>query len=111
MNGQETLYALGMKELIGFGVSLVLLMLAGFGGMLQYFIKGKLADLKDAIDTVHEDVEMGNRERRKEVADIRDAAYRFELYVEREFVKKSDYIPSITRLHERFEIKPVLTAP
>ncbi len=103
MPGQSTVYAIGIQEALGFACGLVLLMLAGFGGLLRYFIQNKFKDLQDTLDQMHEDLEQGNNERRQEVAAIKEDSYKFKLYVEQEFVKKTDYAPAIARLHERFD--------
>ena len=100
---ESTMYAIGIKEAIAFACGLVLLTLSGFGGLLRFFVQNKFKGLQDTLDRMRDDLEQGNNERRQEVAEIKEESFKFQIYVEQEFVKKSEYTLAIARLHERFD--------
>ena len=103
MTPETTLYAIGIKEAIGFVFALALLMVGGVGTLIRFFFQSTLTDIRTDLALLRSAVELSNSERRAEIAAIKDDAYKFKLYVEREFVKKDVYDPAIARLHERFD--------
>jgi len=103
LDAPDTVYSVGMKEALAFATGLVLLMLAGFGGLLQFFIKAKLQDLQAGQERIQTRLEETTEEMRSELAQLRDKAHAFELYAEREFVKRPEYDSSVTRLHARMD--------
>ena len=103
IEGGEQIYAIGIKEALGFASGLVLLMLAGFGGLLRYFIQGKLADLSAGMKDLQSEVKATNDRLQDDVAEMKKEAFEFRIYAEREFVKKPDYNDAILRLHARID--------
>lgn len=99
----STLYAIGIKEALAFACGLVLLSLSGFGGLLRFFVQNKFKGLQDTLDRMRDDLEQSNSERRQEVAEIKEESFKFQIYVEQEFVKKTEYTCALARLHERFD--------
>ena len=103
IDAPDTVYAVGIKEALGFATGLVTLLLAGFGGLLQFFIKNKLQDLSVGQDRIQTRLEETTEEMRSELAQLRDKSHAFELYAEREFVKRPEYDASVNRLHTRMD--------
>jgi len=97
LDNPDTIYALGFKEALSVGGLVVVAMLAGFGGMLQWFVKAKLTDLAASIKELQDGQDETNARLRDDVTAMKTEAFEFKLYAEREFAKKA----SLERVHER----------
>ena len=103
LDAPDTVYAMGIKEALAFASALVLLLLAGFGGLLQFFIKAKLTDLQAGQDRMNAKLDETTTEMRSDMASLREKNHEFQIYAEREFVKRPEYDASVTRLHSRMD--------